>query len=177
MSALLDADDRQRAIAEREHNVIVDASAGTGKTSLVVERLVELVAPTDGRAPIPIDRLAAITFTRKAAGELRVRTRQRILEKLATLPADSPIAEPLLHALSGVDTALIGTIHGFADRLLRKWPAQARLDPRYQLEDNSARLADECFQLLIHAAETRTLAELLDGSSAADRAEEAISTI
>ena len=86
MSALLDAHDRQRAIGERERNVIVDASAGTGKTSLVVERLVELVAPTDGRAPIPIDRLAAITFTRKAAGELRVRTRQRILEKLATLP-------------------------------------------------------------------------------------------
>ncbi|MGN6109476.1 MAG: UvrD-helicase domain-containing protein, partial [Kofleriaceae bacterium] len=77
-------DERARAVCERERNVIVEASAGTGKTSLVVERLVELVAPTDGREPIALERLAAITFTRKAAGELRVRARQRILEALAT---------------------------------------------------------------------------------------------
>lgn len=177
MSALVDEDDRQSAIHERERNVIVDASAGTGKTSLVVERIVELVAPRDGRDPIPIDRIAAITFTRKAAGELRVRTRQRILEKLAALPPDSATAGPLLDALGGIDTAHIGTIHGFADRLLRKWPAQARLDPRYQLEDDSAGLADECFHLLVHAVETRTIGELLLGSSALDRAEEAIGTI
>src|SRR5215470_15328911 len=116
---LVDDEDRQRAITERERNVIVDASAGTGKTSLVVDRLVELVAPRDGRAAIPIDRLAAITFTRKAAGELRVRTRQRILEQLATLPPASPRAAPLRHALGGLDTAQIATIHGFADHLLR----------------------------------------------------------
>jgi ATP-dependent exoDNAse (exonuclease V) beta subunit len=177
MTTLIDDDDRQRAICERERNVIVDASAGTGKTSLVVDRLVELVAPRDGRAAIPIDRLAAITFTRKAAGELRVRTRQRILENLAALPPDSPRAAQLRHALGGIDTAHIGTIHGFADRLLRKWPAQARLDPRYELDEDSARLADECFQMLVHAAETATLGELLRGSSAAERADEAIATV
>jgi ATP-dependent exoDNAse (exonuclease V) beta subunit len=175
--SLLDDDARQRAIAERERNVIVDASAGTGKTSLVVDRLVELVAPRDGRAAIPIDRLAAITFTRKAAGELRVRTRQRILEELATLPPASPRAAPLRQALGGLDTAQIATIHGFADHLLRKWPAQARLDPRYELDDDAARLTDECFQLLVHAAETRTLGELLRGEAAAERAGEAIATL
>src|SRR5262249_45278540 len=154
-----------RAIAERERNVIIDASAGTGKTSLVVERFVELVAPREGRGAIPIDRLAAITFTRKAARELRVRTRQRILQQLATVPPDSPQVEPLRHALGGIDTAPIATIHSFADRLLRKWPAQARLDPRYQLaDDNGMQLADECFQLLVHAAEMRTLGELVRGS-------------
>ncbi len=174
---LVDDDDRRCAITERERNVIVDASAGTGKTSLVVDRLVELVAPRDGRAAIPIDRLAAITFTRKAAGELRVRTRQRILEQLATLPADSPRAAPLRQALGGLDTAPIATIHGFADRLLRKWPAQARLDPRYELADDDAHLVGECFQLLVHAAETRTLGELLRGSAAADRADEATATL
>ncbi|HEX2690286.1 MAG TPA: UvrD-helicase domain-containing protein, partial [Kofleriaceae bacterium] len=71
----------------------------------------------------------------------------------------------------------IATIHGFADHLLRKWPAQARLDPRYQLVDDDADLADECFQVLVHAAETRTLGELLRGSDAAGRADEAIATI
>jgi ATP-dependent exoDNAse (exonuclease V) beta subunit len=177
MSTLVDEEDRQRAIIERERNVIVDASAGTGKTSLVVDRLVELVAPRDGRRAIPIDRLAAITFTRKAAGELRVRTRQRILEQLATLPPGSPRAAPLRQALGGIDTAQIATIHGFADRLLRNWPAQARLDPRYELDDDAARLTDECFQRLVHAAEARTLGELLRGSAAADRTDEATATL
>jgi ATP-dependent helicase/nuclease subunit A len=174
---LVDDEDRQRAIAERERNVIVDASAGTGKTRLVVDRLVELVAPREGRGAIPIDRLAAITFTRKAAGELRVRTRQHILEQLATLPPDSPRVAPLRHALGGIDTAQIATIHGFADHLLRKWPAQARLDPHYELDDDDARLADECFQVLVHAAETRTLGELLRGSDTSDRAGEATATL
>lgn len=177
MSTVLDEADRRRAIRERERNLVVDACAGTGKTSLVVERLVEMVAPSDGRDSIPIDRIAAITFTRKAAGELRVRTRHRILESLATLPADAPRAAPLLRALGGIDTAHVGTIHGFADRLLRKWPSEARLDPRYELDDERGALVDECFQSIVHAADNRTLAELLRGSCASDRADEAISTI
>src|SRR5678815_2021275 len=115
---------------------------------LIVERLVELVAPSDGRDSIPIDRITAITFTRKAAGELRVRTRQQILEALATLPADAARAAPLLRALGGIDTAHIGTIHGFADRLLRKWPSQARLDPRYELDDDGGALVDESFRMI-----------------------------
>src|SRR2546422_6604596 len=57
---------------------LVDAGAGTGKTSLVVERFVDMVAPTAGGPPVPIERLAAITFTRKAAGDLRLRIRERL---------------------------------------------------------------------------------------------------
>ncbi len=169
--------DRELAVRERGRNVIVDASAGTGKTQLVVDRLIELVAPTDGRDAIPIDRIAAITFTRKAAGELRVRVRQHLLESLAELSPDAPRSALLLRALGGIDTAHIGTIHGFADRLLRKWPAQARLDPNYELVEDDGALVDECFQLLIHSAETRTLADLLIGSTIADRCAETISTI
>ena len=58
---------RQAAITERRRNVLVDAGAGTGKTSLVVERFVDMVAPAGGAAPVPIERLAAITFTRNTA--------------------------------------------------------------------------------------------------------------
>lgn len=177
MSALADQAARDLAVHERARNVIVDASAGTGKTQLVVDRLIELLAPSDGSEPIPIDRLAAITFTRKAAGELRVRTRQRILETLASLAPDAPRSAPLLRALGGIDTAHIGTIHGFADRLLRKWPARTRLDPHYELVDDSRPLADECFQWLVQAADARTLGELLRGSACAERADEATATI
>jgi ATP-dependent helicase/nuclease subunit A len=169
--------DRQAAVRERARNLIVDASAGTGKTRLVVERIVELLAPHDDRAAIPIDRLAAITFTRKAAGELRIRTRQRILEALATQPPASLRAARLRDALAGLDTAQLATIHGFADRLLRRWPAQARLDPRYELTDDDDGLTDECFQLLVHAAEAGTLDDLVRGTPAADLAGEATLTI
>lgn len=174
---MIDGAARDQAVHERERNVLVDASAGTGKTQLVVDRLIELVAPTTGRDPIPIERIAAITFTRKAAGELRVRARQRILETLATLPPDHHRYPPLLRALGGIDTAHISTIHGFADRLLRKWPSQARLDPQYELAEDDSVLVEECFQLLNHAAETDGLGELLQGSAARDRAEEAMATL
>lgn len=177
MSELLDADDRVRAIRERERNVIVDASAGTGKTRLVVERIVELVAPSGAQEPISIARIAAITFTRKAAGELRVRTRQEILRALSSLPSGSPRAAPLLAALGGIDTVHIGTIHGFADRLLRRFPAEAKLDPLYALDDDDTTLTDECFDLLVQTAETGTLGDLLRGSAAESRTEEAATTI
>jgi ATP-dependent helicase/nuclease subunit A len=170
-------DDRGQAVHERARNVIVDASAGTGKTSLVVERIVSLIAPHDGRDPVPIDRIAAITFTRKAAGELRVRTRQQILTELATTATEAPRAQLLHRALAGIDTAQIGTIHGFADRLLRLWPAQARLDPRYELDDDVDRRVEECFQLLLHGAETSTLVDSLRGSPAEPLGAEATATI
>lgn len=74
---------RDRAIAARGVNVLVDAGAGTGKTTLLVRRLVELVAPPDDGAALLLSRVAAVTFTRKAAGELRLRVRERLLSELA----------------------------------------------------------------------------------------------
>jgi ATP-dependent helicase/nuclease subunit A len=177
MSATSDAAVRARAVVERARNVIVEASAGTGKTSLVVERFVELLAPRDATDPIPIERLAAITFTRKAASELRVRIRQRILQELAVASVGDARANLLHEALAGVDTAHIATIHGFADRLLRRWPAQARLDPHYELEDDDGRLIAECVGALLHSAEAGTLGDRLVGTPAAHLSDEAITTI
>lgn len=168
---------RAAAIHERARNVLVEASAGTGKTTFIVERILALVAPDDGAPGIPIERIAAITFTRKAAGELRVRTRQRILAVLGALPADAPRAVALHRALAGIDTAELGTIHSFADRLLRRWPAQAQLDPRYALHDEPTRLVDECFELVVRAAETGTLAELVHDANLDARADEATATL
>lgn len=168
---------RRDVIAERARNVIVDASAGTGKTALIVERWLELVAPHDARPAIPIDRLVAITFTRKAAGELRIRIRQRMLEALAALPPTDARAALLREALFGIDTAQIATIHGFADHLLRMWPAHTGLDAHYQLDEDEARLHRACFESLVHAAETGTLAQLVAGTPAAARADEATETI
>ena len=169
--------DRLLVIRERDRNVIVEASAGTGKTRLVVERFVELLAPTDGGRPLSVDRIAAVTFTRKAASELRLRIRQEILRELTELSPDSTRAGLLHAALAGVDTAYISTIHGFADRLLRRWPSHARLDPHYELADDGDALVRETYAQLLRGAETGTLAEQLRDPVAAARAAEAGETI
>src|SRR5947208_3568597 len=76
---LPDDADRAQAVRERARNVLVDAGAGTGKTTLVIDRVVDMVAPADPAvAPLRLARLAVITFTRRAAGELRYRLRQKL---------------------------------------------------------------------------------------------------
>src|SRR5712691_9525586 len=90
------ADQAQRdaAIGERARNVLIDAGAGTGKTTLLADRLVEMVAPErSNAAPIQIERIAAITFTRKAAGELKLRVRAPPLSGLGRCAPSAPRAK------------------------------------------------------------------------------------
>src|SRR5262245_1895386 len=126
-----DQQHRDAAVAERGRNVLVDAGAGTGKTTILVDRLVEMLAPSGGGPAVPIERIAAITFTRKAAGELRLRIRGRVLEALVVADPGSPREARLREALAGLDAAYVGTIHSFADRLLRLHPIEAELSPSY----------------------------------------------
>jgi ATP-dependent helicase/nuclease subunit A len=178
-----DQAERARAVAERARNVLIDAGAGTGKTTILVDRLVAMVAPADGAPAVPIERLAALTFTRKAAGELRLEIRERLLEELAEPGLD---AEPgrgagrvrrLREALSGLDTAWVGTIHGFADRLLRLRPVEAALSPAHEIAGDPEPLVRETAETLLHAVENGTLAAELAGTPAADRAAEATRTV
>lgn len=150
---------RDAIIAERERNVVVVAGAGTGKTNTIIERAVELLAPTQpGTAAIPIQRMAAITFTRRAAGELRFRIREHLLRELEhEARSGGPRAPRLRDALANLDAAFIGTIHGFADRLLRLRPVEAALSPAYALVEDNAELVRETFLRLRRAAEAATL--------------------
>jgi ATP-dependent helicase/nuclease subunit A len=168
-----DQAERDGAIAARGVNVIVDAGAGTGKTTLLVDRLVAMVAPPDGRDPIPLSEIAAITFTRKAAGELKLRVREKLLAELAAGPS-GPRREQLARALSDADTAFIGTIHGFSDRLLRRHPVEARLSPSYEVVEDADALCAEAFELLLQGAEAGRLADDLAGTGcSAEHAREA----
>jgi len=168
---------RERAIASRGENLLVDASAGTGKTTLLVRRLIGMVAPIDGADAIPIGRIAAITFTRKAAGELRLRIREQLLSRLATAARASPDEQNLRDALAGLDTAYVGTIHSFADRLLRLHPAQARLSPSYTVADDDEALIQETCEMLLSAAQSGTLRAELARTPWADRADEVAETV
>jgi ATP-dependent exoDNAse (exonuclease V) beta subunit len=175
-----DAAAREGAISERALNVVIDAGAGTGKTTLLVRRLVEMVAPADDGAPaLAMAKLAAVTFTRKASGELRLRIRERLLSELSGAAVSRTRRGRLLAALGGLDTALVGTIHGFADRLLRLRPVEARLSPAYEIAEDEAAdaLAAETYSVLVQAAEAGTLAAELRGHPVAARADEAAATV
>lgn len=154
-----DQDARDEVVRERERNVIIDAGAGTGKTSTLVRRLVDMVAPEGDATPVPIDRIAAVTFTNRAAGELRLRIREKLLEALGSLSPEAPRAQALRDALAGLDSAAIGTIHSFADRLLRQKPVEAQLSPQYEIFEDEGALIDETVQILMRAADVEELPE------------------
>jgi ATP-dependent helicase/nuclease subunit A len=169
-----DEGQRRAAIAERERNVLIDAGAGTGKTTILVRRLVHLIAPEDDALQaFSVRRVAAITFTRRAAGELRLRIRERLLEALAATGLTETRRARLHEGLAAVDTAYVGTIHSFADRLLRLRPIEADLSPSYEIVEDEDELIRETFAQLLHGAETGTLGDMLDGSPARQHAAEA----
>ena len=110
--------------------LFVEAGAGSGKTSALVGRVVALVA-----SGIELQHIAAITFTEKAGAELRDRVRRELHEH-AQVPTTSPEAAARCEAAVGqLDGAAIGTLHAFAQRILREHPVEAQLPPRVEVLD------------------------------------------
>jgi ATP-dependent helicase/nuclease subunit A len=129
-------DQAQRAVIERELNrtVLVEAAAGTGKTTSMVRRMVNLLAQGACR----IETLAAVTFTRKAAAELRARF-QVELEAEAER-AERATQRRLTDARDGIEKCFIGTIHSFCARMLRERPVEAGVDVSFtEIEDAADR--------------------------------------
>jgi ATP-dependent helicase/nuclease subunit A len=112
---------RQRIRTDLDTTLFVEAGAGSGKTSSLVGRIVNLV-----QSGVPITSIAAITFTEKAAAELRSRTRH----ELAARPTRATEA-----ALDVLDHAPIGTLHAFARRILFEFPIEAGLPPGFSVLD------------------------------------------
>ncbi|MCC7334623.1 MAG: UvrD-helicase domain-containing protein [Pirellulaceae bacterium] len=131
---------RDRIERELDKNFIVEAAAGTGKTTSLVNRMVALVETGTCR----IDQLAAVTFTRKAAAELRERF-QAALRKRANCSAalrsgdsnDPDRQIRLSDAADRVNRAFVGTIHSFCAALLRERPIEFGVDPAFrELDEN-----------------------------------------
>ena len=129
-----DADVRQRVTTDLSTSYLLEAGAGTGKTRVLVDRYVSCVLDPQ-RGTGDVRTVAAITFTEKAAGELRQRVREEF-ERLAAAAADDPPRAAVVHAaLDALDDAPISTIHGFAGRLLREFPVEAGVDPAFEQLD------------------------------------------
>jgi ATP-dependent helicase/nuclease subunit A len=141
-------DEQELAVARREGSLLLAAGAGSGKTSVLVERFVRAVRE-DGVSP---GRILAITFTERAAGELRERVRARLLRL-----GDREAARE-------AQAANVCTFHGFCARLLRTHPLQAGVEPGFQILDEgfAARLRALAFKDALAAFLEHERAEAVD---------------
>ena len=167
---LADQKDRDAIESALDDTIIVEAAAGTGKTTELVRRIIRIIET--GRAEI--SRIVAVTFTEKAAGELKLRLREALEEarrKAAASVSSASVAQGfpgspergqreggspanadrltrLDDALGHLEEAQISTIHGFCADLLRERPVEARVDPLFTVltEGQAQRLYDEAFR-------------------------------
>jgi len=109
-----------------EQSWVVEASAGTGKTTALVSRMVEAIA-----AGTPVDSIVAVTFTHAAAGNMKLRVRHELEQRRAG-ELDPVARGRLAEAARSLDRAFIGTIHAFCAQLLRRRPVEAGVDPVFQ---------------------------------------------
>ncbi|MHA1107553.1 MAG: UvrD-helicase domain-containing protein, partial [Alphaproteobacteria bacterium] len=172
--ASLEAGIAQRRAAAPESSVWVSASAGTGKTKVLTDRVLALLL--DGAAP---HRILCLTFTRAAAAEMSNRinrhlgnwaacTEGELAERIENITGAPPDAKIRAHArtlfarvLDVPDSMKINTIHAFCESLLRRFPLEAGVAPHFQLIDE--RTAAEA----LHAARDTVLSDARRGDDAA----------
>jgi ATP-dependent exoDNAse (exonuclease V) beta subunit len=137
-----DAEARERIRTSLDESLIVEASAGTGKTTELVRRIVALLG--SGRAQI--ENIAAVTFTHKAAGEMKLRLREELDTQRHSAGETERAA--LERALSRLEEASIGTIHSFCAQILRERPVEAKVDPGFEElgEQETRRIYQKAFR-------------------------------
>lgn len=161
MNHLPDIEDRRRAVTTFGKNIVVTAGAGTGKTTLLVDRVIHLLM----REPFPLEitDLVALTFTNKAANEMKIRLKAR-LQALLFPSSDPPpdpndpsphedrmlseiiaryglsrdrIKERAAESIKNLEKSQICTMHSFAGHILRLFPVEAGIDPRFKEDDGT----------------------------------------
>jgi ATP-dependent helicase/nuclease subunit A len=128
-----DALTRLRIVRETGRSTLVEASAGTGKTHILIEAILHRVF--ESSPPLSLSRTAALTFTEKAAGEMKIRLR-RALERIAS--SDDTRRARAEEALRELDRGEVTTIHSFCLALLRERPFEAGIDPDFAQLDPAA---------------------------------------
>src|SRR5512136_1253582 len=124
---LPDQEARDLIASRLDLNLLVEAGAGSGKTHSLADRMAAGIA----KGVYDVEHMAAVTFTRKAAAELRGRFQLALEERLRS--AETPEGEKvrIRPALAGLERLFAGTIHSFCARLLRERPVEANLAPGF----------------------------------------------
>lgn len=123
--------EQETAIEERKKDILVSAAAGSGKTAVLVERIIRII--TDKEKPVDIDRLLVLTFTKAAASEMR----ERISARLLSLLKDDPKDINLKNQLTLLNRAQITTIHAFCMDVVKKNYAAINVDPAFRVADEA----------------------------------------
>src|ERR1700704_7186469 len=118
------------AAFEIKKHISVTAGPGSGKTTVLVERYLHILRQNK---ELNIDQIVAITFTNRAANEMRERLRKDLDRILADCEGDE--RQRWMRYKRTLDGAVINTIHGFCGRLMREFPVEARIDPPFLLLD------------------------------------------
>jgi ATP-dependent helicase/nuclease subunit A len=149
LELLGDADARRAISDSLDETLIVEAAAGTGKTTELVTRIVAVLA----QGPDTMDAVVAVTFTEKAAGELKLRLREAI-ETARSRSTDAAARERLENGLRRLEEAHVSTIHGFCAELLRERPVEAGVDPLFTVltEPQAERLYARAFHAWLQQA-------------------------
>src|SRR5882757_2431288 len=134
---------RDRIRNDLDTTLVIEAAAGTGKTTALVNRIVSVIESGRGQ----LSQIVAVTFTEKAAGELKLRLRAEIEKARHDAAVDGEVRKHLDKALEQLEEARIGTIHSFCADLLRERPVEARVDPMFEVAagEEQERLFDEAF--------------------------------
>ena len=154
-----DQADRIRAARTFDQNIVVTAGAGTGKTTLLIQRLLHLLMR--GTAAIPITAVIALTFTNKSANEMKIRLREALEDAMADEGTSETVVDLMnlyglcksdldtraTAALQDLERSEIGTIHHFATTLLRLYPIEADVDPKFRIDEGG-----DFFQLLFESS-------------------------
>ena len=121
--------DQEKVIYLRNRNILVSAAAGSGKTAVLVERIMEMIC--DEKHPVDVDRLLVVTFTKAAAAEMKERIGAAIRKRLQDQPNNGYLQrqETLVHH------AQITTIDSFCSYLLRNHFGEIDLDPAFRVAD------------------------------------------
>src|SRR5277367_2757418 len=135
---------RDRIRDDLDVTLVIEAAAGTGKTTALVNRIVSVIGSGRGE----LARIVAVTFTEKAAGELKLRLRAEIERARQNTEPSSEGRERFDLALKQLEEARIGTIHSFCADLLRERPVEARVDPMFEVapEDVAGEMFDAAFE-------------------------------
>ena len=124
-------DDQRKVIELRDRNILVSAAAGSGKTAVLVERIINMIS--DKSKPIDIDKLLVVTFTRAAAAEMK----ERVLRALENKLTDNPDDEHLQRQVTLLHNAQITTIDSFCQSIIRNYFHVIGLDPVFKVGDEN----------------------------------------
>ena len=122
--------EQTQAIYESGQDLLVAAAAGSGKTAVLVERMIKKV--TNEEKPVDVDRLLVVTFTNAAAAEMRKRIGDALEKELSNNPSDY-----LKKQLTLLNRASISTLHSFCIDIVRKYYFELGIDPGFKILDET----------------------------------------